>query len=355
MLPDSGARVSCEVRRGVSGVAAMVLTAVAIPSLIARLAGGRPPSPGPQLASFSPLAIVPAVAAVAVAAASSWWLTGLLAIPALLLVGVQLPPWRPRPDAGETARPEAGDAARPDAGDSPLTVRLLTVNACRGGADPAAVAGLVRDQDVDVLVVQELTPELAQELKNADLPGLLPFSVIDPRPSGAGTGLWARWPLTPLPSIPGMRAATPRAQIDPPGRPPITLTAVHPKAPLKRFQWTWQEELHAIRGSVAATAGPQVVAGDFNASRDHRPFRDLLAVGLVDCGDTAPERPWPGFTWPSFWPGFPGTHPRAVPLMRLDHVLISRDACSARRLRIIRVPGTDHCAVLATIGIRTAR
>jgi endonuclease/exonuclease/phosphatase (EEP) superfamily protein YafD len=318
-----------------SGVAAIVLTAVAIPSLLARMAGGRPPSPGPQLASLSPLAILPAVVAVALAAASSWWLAVLLAIPAILLVGVQLPPWRPRQGAG----------------DNSLTVRLLTVNACRGGADPAAVVGLVRDQDVGVLAVQELTPELAQELKNADLPGLLPFSVIDAQPSGAGTGLWARWPLRPLPAIPGMKAATPRAQIDPPGRPPVTVTAVHPKAPLKRFQSTWQEELDAIRGSVAATAGAHIVAGDFNASRDHRPFRDLLAVGLVDCGDTALKRPWPGFTWPSFWPGSAGTHPRAVPLMRLDHVLISRDACRARRLRIIRVPGTDHCAVLATIDI----
>ena len=339
MLPDSGASVRSEVRRGVSGVAAMVLTAVAIPSLIARVAGGRPPSPGPQLASFSPLAILPAVAAVAVAAASSWWLAVLLAVPAILLVGVQLPPGRPRQGAGGNS----------------LSLRLLTVNACRGGADPAAVAGLVRDQDVDVLAVQELTPELAQELKNADLPGLLPFSVLDAQPSGAGTGLWARWPLSPLPAIPGMKAATPRAQLDPPGRPPVTLTAVHPKAPRKRFQWKWQEELRAIRDSVAATAGPQVVAGDFNASRDHRPFRDLLAVGLVDCADTALKRPWPGFTWPSFWPGFAGAHPRVVPLMRLDHVLISRDACSARRLQIIRVPGTDHCAVLATIDIHPAR
>lgn len=225
MLPGSGAIMSCEVRRGVSGVVAMVLTAVAIPSLIARMAGGRPPSPGPQLASLSPLAIVPAVAAVAVAAASSWWLAVFLAIPAVLLVGVQLPPRR----------------GRQGAGDNSLTVRLLTVNACRGGADPAAVTGLARDQDVDVLVVQELTPELAQELKNADLPGMLPFSVIDAQPSGAGTGLWARWPLSPWPAIPGMKAATPRAQIDQPGWPPITLTAVHPKAPLKRFPDTrWQ-------------------------------------------------------------------------------------------------------------------
>jgi hypothetical protein len=42
-----------------------------------------------------------------------------------------------------------------------------------------------------------------------------------------------------------------------------------------------------------------VVAGDFNASRDHRPFRDLLAAGFRDYADSSPHRSWPGFTWPA--------------------------------------------------------
>jgi len=29
------------------------------------------------------------------------------------------------------------------------------------------------------------------------------------------------------------------------------------------------------------------VAGDFNVGRDHRPFRDLLAVGFRDCADAS--------------------------------------------------------------------
>ena len=58
----------------------------------ARLAGGYPPNPGPELAALAPLADVPAVAAVIVAAYAAWWLAALLAIPAALLVIWQLPP-----------------------------------------------------------------------------------------------------------------------------------------------------------------------------------------------------------------------------------------------------------------------
>jgi endonuclease/exonuclease/phosphatase family metal-dependent hydrolase len=102
----------------------------------------------------------------------------------------------------------------------------------------------------------------------------------------------------------------------------------------------WQRELALIRQTLAGVDGPQVVAGDFNASRDHRPFRDLLAAGFRDCADSSPHRSWPGFTWP--------TDRRMPPVMRLDHVLVSRTA-TVRMARAIRVPRTDHHGVLAAI------
>jgi endonuclease/exonuclease/phosphatase family metal-dependent hydrolase len=120
--------------------------------------------------------------------------------------------------------------------------------------------------------------------------------------------------------------------------------AVHVVAPLKGRQQDWHEELRRLGQGLRGAAGPQVVAGDFNASRDHRPFRDLLAVsGFADCADIAADRSWPGLTWPSDRRWLP-------PVMRLDHVLVS-PGLTARQVRTLDVPGTDHCGVLAVIGL----
>jgi endonuclease/exonuclease/phosphatase family metal-dependent hydrolase len=220
------------------------------------------------------------------------------------------------------------------------------VNAQGGAADPAAIVGIVRRHEVDVLAVQELTAPMVAGLAAAGLGGVLPFSHLDPRPGSRGTGLWARWPLTPLPPVPDLAAATPRARIDPPGGLAVTLTAVHPRAPVytraprRGHAATWRRELAMIAQAVAAAGGPQVVAGDFNATRDHGPFRELLAAGLVDCADAGQNRSWPGFTWPAT--------ERALPVLRLDHVLVSRTA-TVLMTRTIRVPRTDHRGVLAAI------
>ena len=66
---------------------------------------------------------------------------------------------------------------------------------------------------MDVLAVQELTPHMVGRLAAAGLAQLLPFSHLDPRPGSPGTGLWARWPLTPLPPCRGYWLPRGRASI----------------------------------------------------------------------------------------------------------------------------------------------
>lgn len=324
-----------EVRHSVTGLAALIFMALALPPLLARLTGGHPPNPVPQLAALAPLAVVPGTIAVIIAAAAARWLAVLFAIPTVMLLIWQLPPRR-----RISHRTSAGPSRESGSALTLVRLRLLTVNAQGGAADPAALLRILRQHNVDVLAVQELTPHMVGRLAAAGLAQLLPFSHLDPRPGSPGTGLWARWPLTPLPPVPGLTAAAPRARIDPPGGHPVTLTAVHPHAPISGHADIWQRELVLIRQALATIDGPQVVAGDFNASRDHRPFRDLLAVGFLDCADSGQSRSWPGFTWPAAR--------GRLPVMRLDHVLVSRTA-TVRMTRAIRLPRTDHHGVLAAI------
>jgi endonuclease/exonuclease/phosphatase (EEP) superfamily protein YafD len=319
----------------VTGLVALILTVLALPPLLARLTGGHPPARIAQLAALAPAATVPATAAVIIAATTALWLAVLLAIPAVILWSWQLPPLRRA--SGQAA---AGPARESGSGSAVVRLHLFNVNAQGGAADPATILRVLRSHDVDVLAVEELTPQMVSRLEAAGLAELLPFSHLDPRPGSPGTGLWARWPLTPLPPVPGLTAAAPRARIDPVGGRPVTLTVVHPLAPTKGHAGIWQRELTLIGQAMASVDGPQVVAGDFNASRDHRPFRDLLVDGFRDCADFSQSRSWPGFTWPAAG--------RALAVMRLDHVLVSRTA-TVRMTRTIRVPRTDHHGVLAAI------
>jgi endonuclease/exonuclease/phosphatase (EEP) superfamily protein YafD len=333
----------------VTGFVALLLTAVALPPLLARLTGGHAPRPGPQLAALAPVATLPALAAVALAAASVWWLAVLLAVPAAILLAWQLPPFLSNASA-RPADPRRFPVSPPDT----VTVRVLTLNSRGGSADPDALLAALRQHAVDVLAIQELTWDLVHRLAEAGLGGLLAHTHLDPRPDAPGCGLWARWPLTPLESVPGLADAAPRARAEPvPGR-PIVLTSVHPLTPMRDRGYTWQRDLARLL-PLAEDSGQQVVMGDFNASRDHQPFRDLLAAGFVDCADAAQHRTWPGFTWPVSWDldsdrenrRFPDR--RAPALMRLDHVLVSRACATVREARPVRVAGTDHHAVLAVI------
>jgi endonuclease/exonuclease/phosphatase (EEP) superfamily protein YafD len=325
----------------VSGLVALVLAAAALPALAARALGGHPPSPRPQLAALAPIAALLAATAVAVAATARWWLALLLAFPAAILLAWQLPPLR-RPGQ----RAAAGRRAGPGSGPGVFTLRVLTLNVLGAQADPAALLGALRRHQVDVLAVQELTPGMVRKLADAGLAGLLPFSHLYPHPGFPGLGLWARWPLIPLPAVAGLKAPAPRARIEPPEGQPVTVSSVHPVAPTSGNDDRWARDLALIRSVLGGTGERQVVAGDFNASRDHRPFRDLLAAGFLDCADAALRRPWPGFTWPA---------DRLIPpVLRLDHVLVSRAGTTVLEARTIRVPGTDHRGVFAVIEFRTA-
>ena len=310
---------------------ALILMTLALPALLARLVGGYPPNPGPELAALAPLAVVPAIAAVIIAAYAAWWLAALLAIPAVLLVMCQLSPLR-RARFHVAPGPACGTGSNT----TTLRLRLFTVNAKGGAADPTAILRILRQHDVDLLAVQELTPPMVSRLTAAGLTQVLPFSHLDPRPGSGGVGWWARWSLTPLSPVSGLAWAAPRARIDPLGGLPVALTAVHTVAPLKGRGGRWRHELAMIRQTLAAVDEPQVVAGDFNATRDHGPFRELLAAGFLDCADSSQNRSWPGFTWPS------------LPVMRLDHVLVSRTA-TVSMARTMRVPRTDHHGVLVDI------
>lgn len=76
-------------------------------------------------------------------------------------------------------------------------LRVLTANMLVGDADPAALVTLVREHSVDLLALQEYTPEAAERLRVAGLDAVLPYRAAYPVDGVGGSALYSRYPRQP--------------------------------------------------------------------------------------------------------------------------------------------------------------
>nr|WP_218888510.1 endonuclease/exonuclease/phosphatase family protein [Saccharopolyspora hordei] len=230
--------------------------------------------------------------------------------------------------------PRAVSSAPPARGGE---LRVLSVNAYFGQADAARVVDLVRRHDVDVLSLQELTPELVARLDAAGLAAELPHRVFHAGPKAEGSGIAARYPLRELDLVPDSTLAQPSALLERPGSRPVEVVAVHTLYPMgSDTHDVWRRELGDL-GQVPLTGTPRVLAGDFNATLDHTGLGDLLGRGYTDAA--AATGAGLDATWPAGW--FP-------PPVVLDHVLTTA-GITPQAFEVFPVPGADHRAVLATL------
>ncbi|WP_125772926.1 endonuclease/exonuclease/phosphatase family protein [Antribacter gilvus] len=224
--------------------------------------------------------------------------------------------------------------------DDPGTLRVMTVNALYGRVDAEAVVDAVRDENVEVLAVQELTPGLVDALFDAGLDDVLPHSTTHRLDEpAAGSGLWSAVELRDVDEGPDSGFAMPSALVDAGGT-DVRVTVVHPVPPLLSTTGRWHDELAVLADRVHADGTPQVLAGDFNATFDHPSFRAVLGDRFQDA-----SRAWgtgTAFTWPA--------DRQIPPVLALDHVVVENDM-RVSDVVAVTLPGTDHRAVVATVAV----
>ncbi|WP_010308175.1 endonuclease/exonuclease/phosphatase family protein [Saccharopolyspora spinosa] len=220
-----------------------------------------------------------------------------------------------------------------------VPLRVLSLNAYFGGADAAQVVNLVRQNQVDVLSLQELTPEMVASLDAAGLAEVLPHRVFQPGPKADGTGIASRYPLQELALVPQTTLAQPSARVQVPGARDFEIVAAHPLYPMGHdTAEVWASDLRALPGP-AADGTPRMLAGDFNATLDHTRLKYLLNQGYTDAAEVTGAGLHP--TWPGPGSWFP-------PPVTIDHVLTSK-GIAAQSYRTFDVAGADHRAILATL------
>nr|WP_323374050.1 endonuclease/exonuclease/phosphatase family protein [Plantactinospora alkalitolerans] len=289
--------------------------------------GGLERGPLVQLLAFTPYlaawTVVPLGLALAV---RRWWAAGAAALAVIVLVGLVAP----RALADEP--PVAGGPV----------LRVLTANLLAGAAEPAALIALVRAHRVDLLAMQEFTPDAETALDQLGLAALLPYRQVNPEPGTTGSALYSRLPLRDA----GTRRNTggfsqAYGTVRPAAGPSVLVESVHPMAPatLSRLP-DWRDDLRAQPS--ATPRGPlRILAGDFNATLDHAALRRLMDTGYADAAASV------GAGLTGTWGPYDGDR---IPPVTIDHVLVDR-RIAVRRVTVFPLPGSDHRPVLAEVAL----
>lgn len=223
-----------------------------------------------------------------------------------------------------------------------IPIRVLTANLREGAADPAALTALARER-ADLLIAQELTPELAGQLNG--LEAEFPYRALEPAPVASGVGIWSRYPIVQSSRNPGYELGMVSASVRVPGvTNDVVVLAAHLVGPWPQAIDDWRRELAKLPETLCATAdaarGAVIVAGDLNATIDMQPFRRLLQNGFANAAEQSAA-------------GFVRTFPAdesVPPLIGIDHILTYKS--SASDMHTVRIPGTDHLGLTATIHVQ---
>lgn len=280
-----------------------------------------------RLASFAPALIVVSVAGAVLAALGRRWIVLVAALAAVATGGALFGPlYIPNASADAGGR----------------TIRVMQANLMLGLADSNAVAAFVREHDVDVLTVQELTFDAESALSAAGVDRALPYRFTRPTPGGGGgAGIYSRFPMSAARELPDFVLSNLVADLDVGSEEPLRVYSVHPVPPYPTPSTLWASEMELLLEEVQASATrPEViVSGDFNSTRSHSRFRDILAVGYEDAADRTGS-------------GLIATYPTDKPfpaVVGIDHVLTR--GVTASSLQRITVPGSDHHGLIAEIAL----
>lgn len=305
---------------------AVALAAPWIAWAVVRVPGLDRGHPLVALMSFTPYAAMTAPLPVAAALILRRWVVAAVAAAAVIALAA-------------VVLPRAADSDdKASAADRGPALVVMTSNLQYGQADPRTLMRLVRRHGVDVLSLQEVTPDAVGRIDAAGGRGVFRGRVVDDRPAAGGSALLARRPLRSTGRSDLRLAAQPEGALTVPGAGRVLIKATHPPPPTTRRQVaTWQRMLRAMPAPRDG-ATPRILAGDFNGTLDHREIRRLIDRGWFDAADAT------GDALKTTWP----VTTRLRPELTIDHVLVPRPL-KVRRVSVHEVPGSDHRAVIAEL------
>ncbi|AWK72198.1 hypothetical protein CBI38_12045 [Rhodococcus oxybenzonivorans] len=220
-------------------------------------------------------------------------------------------------------------------------VTVMQANIWLGNADPDSLRRQIEDNDVDVVTVNELTPEAVGRLEASGISSVLPHSFLRPGTGGVGTGIWSRYPLSEQIHHEEFLLTALSARITLPDGASAAVYALHPVPPWPVDSAVWAGEMDRIKAlldGIPEDSGPVILSGDFNSTRDHVKYRNLVSGRFRDAADQVGA----GIqnTYPADRQPFP-------PMIAIDHIVTS--GARAQSIESVVIAGSDHRGLIATI------
>jgi len=227
-------------------------------------------------------------------------------------------------------------SAEPDA--TALTV--MTINLEGGKTVISPVVETARREGVDVLVVEDVTSESFAEMNRAGIYGIFPYHVHPPGFGDNGIVVLSRtWVGDPFSEDPEHRLLLATVETDDGA---LRLLAVHPRQPTQPVEWHADQERWL---AVVRSQHPDLVVGDFNATLDQAPLRDLEDEGYRSVTELLNQG------WQRTWPANGRYRPLnlfPVPrLVQIDQVMLGGDLAPIGS-HTVHLYGTDHLGLVAT-------
>jgi endonuclease/exonuclease/phosphatase (EEP) superfamily protein YafD len=233
-----------------------------------------------------------------------------------------------------------GHAETPPAG--AVKLRVLSSNLLYWNQNADRLGSQLRAEHPDVVVLVEASPLTLGRVEASDALRDYPFREVEPREGAFGAAVYSRFPLSAAtaPEVAGVPMLRVTVTVD--GSRRFVLYAVHTISPTTGdYTQRWRRQLDYLTAEVHRSRLPVLMAGDFNATRDHRPLRRLVDSGVRDAHDVA------GAGWAPSW----SARSLVPPLLRIDHVLAS-PAFSVTGYRTGGSIGSDHLPVIADLAMR---
>ncbi|MCA9282328.1 MAG: endonuclease/exonuclease/phosphatase family protein [Phycisphaeraceae bacterium] len=240
--------------------------------------------------------------------------------------------------------------------DTPV-LTILSANVLRGRADPASIAHQARQNNADIILIQEATPDFARALR-AELIGDYPFIEEASRTGAFGQLTLSRLPfVAPAEQYPQGELAQmfePRAIINPAD--PQIRTCIefnHQEIIIQNIHLTSPGGVEAVAQQLEqarwlaewgrSEPAPAIMMGDFNTAPTSAHAAMLRSAGWRDAFASVGRGR--GATWPAIGPL------SILPGVRIDHAY-SRNGLTPIEFRVLEAHNSDHRPVLARFIIK---